>query len=79
MEISPKLRNIKMSEDTFYSLNEKVDDLIHLCAEMKHENQLLKANENSWSAERKQLIDSNKEAKTKLQSILVRLKAMENS
>jgi cell division protein ZapB len=68
-----------MSEDTFYSLNEKVDDLIHLCAEMKHENQLLKANQSSWSSERKQLIDSNKEAKSKLESILVRLKAMENS
>lgn len=68
-----------MSEDTFYNLNEKVDDLIHLCAEMKHENQVLKANENSWNTERKQLIDSNKEAKSKLESILVRLKAMENS
>lgn len=68
-----------MSEDTFYSLNEKVDDLIHLCAEMKHENQLLKANQSSWSSEREQLIDSNKEAKSKLESILVRLKAMENS
>ncbi|MFT4863253.1 MAG: cell division protein ZapB [Pseudohongiellaceae bacterium] len=68
-----------MSEDTFYGLNEKVDDLIHLCAEMKHENQLLKANESSWNQERKQLIDTNKEAKSKLQSILLRLKAMENS
>jgi cell division protein ZapB len=63
-----------MSEDTFYGLNEKVDDLIHL-----HENQLLKANESSWNQERKQLIDTNKEAKSKLQSILLRLKAMENS
>ncbi len=68
-----------MSEDTFHSLNEKVDDLIGLCADMKRENQLLKANESSWSSERKQLMDKNKEAKSKLESILVRLKAMENS
>jgi cell division protein ZapB len=68
-----------MSEDTFYGLNEKVDDLIHLCAEMKHENQLLKANASSWNEERQQLINTNNEAKTKLQSILVRLQAMENS
>jgi cell division protein ZapB len=68
-----------MTEDRFHTLNEKVDDLIGLCAEMKRENQLLKANENSWGSERKELVDKNKEAKTKLESILVRLKAMENS
>ncbi|MFT4886538.1 MAG: cell division protein ZapB [Pseudohongiellaceae bacterium] len=68
-----------MTEDRFHTLNEKVDDLIGLCAEMKRENQLLKANENSWGSERKELVDKNKEAKSKLESILVRLKAMENS
>lgn len=68
-----------MTEDRFYALNEKVDDLIGLCAEMKRENQLLKANESSWSSEKKELINKNKEAKSKLESILVRLKAMENS
>lgn len=68
-----------MTEDRFHNLNEKVDDLIGLCAEMKRENQLLKANESSWGSERKELINNNKEAKSKLESILVRLKAMENS
>lgn len=68
-----------MSEDRFATLNDKVDDLIALCAEMKRENQLLKASENSWQSERKQLLDKNKETKTKLESILVRLKAMDPS
>lgn len=68
-----------MTEDRFHALNEKVDDLIGLCAEMKRENQLLKANESSWDSEKKELISKNKEAKSKLESILVRLKAMENS
>lgn len=68
-----------MTEDRFHALNEKVDDLIGLCAEMKRENQLLKANESSWDSEKKELINKNKEAKSKLESILVRLKAMENS
>ncbi|HAG70781.1 MAG TPA: TIGR02449 family protein [Gammaproteobacteria bacterium] len=68
-----------MTEDRFHTLNEKVDDLIGLCAEMKRENQLLKANEISWGSERKDLVNKNKEAKSKLESILVRLKAMENS
>ncbi len=68
-----------MSEDKFQDLNAKVDDLIDLCAEMKRENQALKAGENSWASERKQLMDKNKEAKSKLESILGRLKAMDNS
>ena len=72
-------RNCKMSEDRFRSLSEKVDDLIGLCADMKRENQILKAGENSWRQERKQLINKNKDAKSKLESILVRLKAMDQS
>ena len=68
-----------MSEDRFESLNEKVDTLIDLCAEMKRENQLLKADANSLQIQRKQLLEKNKEAKAKLESILVRLKAMDPS
>ncbi|MBC60199.1 MAG: cell division protein ZapB [Pseudomonadota bacterium] len=68
-----------MSEDRFESLNEKVDNLIDLCAEMKRENQLLKADANSLQVQRKQLLEKNKEAKAKLESILVRLKAMDPS
>ena len=71
-----------MTEDTeekFNSLKEKVDDLIKVCSEMKLKNQILKATENNWHAERRQLLEKNKEAKSKLESILIRLKAMNNS
>ena len=71
-----------MTEDTeekFDSLKEKVDDLIKVCSEMKLKNQILKASENNWQTERKQLLEKNKEAKSKLESILIRLKAMNNS
>ena len=69
----------EISEGNFDSLNMKVDDLIELFSEMKRENQALKANESSWQSERKQLLERNQEAKSKLESILVRLKAMDNS
>jgi len=72
-------RNCKMSDDRFQTLSEKVDDLIDLCADMKRENQILKTGKNSWQSERKQLMDKNKDAKSKLESILVRLKAMDQS
>ena len=68
-----------MTEERFQSLSEKVDNLIDLCADMKRENQILKAGENSWHSERKQLMNKNKDAKSKLESILVRLKAMDQS
>ena len=71
-----------MTEDTeekFDSLKEKVDDLIKICSEMKLKNQILKASENNWQVERKQLLEKNKETKSKLESILIRLKAMNNS
>jgi len=68
-----------MSEDKFQSLTDKVDDLIDICADMKRDNQLLKATQISWQSERKQLIENNKEAKSKLESILVRLRAMDQS
>ena len=68
-----------MSEDKFQSLTDKVDDLIDICADMKRDNQLLKATQISWQSERKQLIENNKEAKSKLESILVRLRALDQS
>lgn len=66
-----------MSEDSFQSLHAKVDELIDLCAEMKKENQLLKASENSWKSEREKLLEKNQETKSRLESILGRLKAMD--
>lgn len=68
-----------MSDESFNILSTKVDDLIDLCAEMKRENQMLKSDQSSWQNERQQLMEKNQIAKTKLQSVLDRLKAMNNS
>ena len=67
------------TDEKFDSLRTKVDDLIQFCSEMKVKNQILKASENNWQAERKKLLEKNREAKSKLESILTRLKAMNNS
>ena len=75
-------RKPTMSENTeekFDSLRGKVDDLIKICSDMKVKNQILKASESNWQSERKQLLEKNREAKSKLESILIRLKAMNNS
>ncbi len=68
-----------MSEDKFQTLNGKVESLISLCVEMKQENQLLRANEENWHSERRELLEKNKVTKTRLEAILARLKALEES
>ncbi|MEC7186976.1 MAG: cell division protein ZapB [Pseudomonadota bacterium] len=68
-----------MSEESFNTLSGKVDDLIDLCAEMKRENQALKADKSNLQHERQHLMEKNQLTKTKLQSVLDRLKSMDNS
>ncbi len=71
--------NILMTDDKFTTLDQKIDALIELCAAMKRENQLLRANEHNWQSERQQLLENNKLAKSRLESVLNRLKSMEQS
>lgn len=68
-----------MSEDRFQALNEKIDALVSLCSEMRKENQLLKATSQNWASEKQQLLEKNRQARTRLESILGRLKAMEET
>lgn len=68
-----------MSDDKFQSLSEKVDALIALCVEMKQENQLLRAKEENWHGERRELMERQKMTKARLESIVTRLKAMDEA
>ena len=66
-----------MNDERFDALNSKVDTLISLYGEMKQENQLLKASQENWHAERRQLMEKNKSTKSQLEVILVKLKGLE--
>lgn len=66
-----------MSDTNFSGLEEKVDELIQLCADMKAENQNLRGQANNWEAERKLLLDKNQLARVRLEKILRRLKSLE--
>lgn len=66
-----------MNDERFNTLDQKIDALIELCASMKRENQLLRANEHNWQSERQQLLENNKLAKSRLESVLSRLKSIE--
>ncbi|MDC1436146.1 TIGR02449 family protein [Gammaproteobacteria bacterium] len=66
-----------MSDTNFSGLEEKVDELIQLCADMKSENQNLRDQVNGWEDERKTLRDKNQLARVRLEKVLRRLKSLE--
>jgi len=66
-----------MSNSSFNSLENKVDELIKLCSDMKKENQLLRDRENNWLHERNTLLSKNQLARVRLEKVLRRLKALE--
>ena len=67
-----------MADTQLKILEGKIDELIALCGELNRENQALKADSANWHSERQSLVDKNELARTKLESMLERLKAMEH-
>lgn len=66
-----------MTDTSFKTLEEKVDALIQLCADMKSENQLLREQEHQWQIERSNLLNKNQLAKSRLEKVLDRLKTLQ--
>ena len=66
-----------MPESQFNALEQKIDDLISLCSELNQENVGLKANATSLQSEKQDLVSRNLSARSQVEAILNRLKAME--
>ncbi len=66
-----------MADDQLKELEKKIDELIELCRELNRENQALKADNAGWRAERQDLISKNELARTKVEAMIDRLRAME--
>ena len=66
-----------MAENQLKALEQKIDELIALCSQLNRENQALKADSASWHQERKDLIDKNEMARSKVEAMIDRLRAME--
>ena len=67
-----------MAEDQLKALEAKIDELITLCADLNRENQMLKAKSADWQRERQSLIDKNELARSKVESMIDRLRALES-
>lgn len=66
-----------MSETQFKVLEQKIDDLIKLCADLNRENVSLKADARQWAEERASLLARQEQARSKVETMLERLKTME--
>jgi cell division protein ZapB len=66
-----------MPETQLKVLEQKIDDLIKLCADLNRENVSLKADAREWAAEREALLARHEQARDKVESMLSRLKGME--
>lgn len=67
-----------VEESTIAKLEKQIDDLIEICGKLKDENSLLKNRQDMLVEERARLIEKTELARNRVESMLVRLKAMEH-
>ncbi|TDJ24367.1 MAG: TIGR02449 family protein [Gammaproteobacteria bacterium] len=56
---------------------QKVEELIELCGVLSRENRALRTQQQNWTTQRAKLIEKNELAKSRVESMIVRLKALE--
>jgi cell division protein ZapB len=66
-----------MADTEWTALESKVDELIELCSVLTRENRALRAQQQNWTTERAKLIEKNELAKARVESMITRLKALE--
>ena len=66
-----------MKDQELKAITRKIDNLIKLCEQLEEENRSLKANAASWTTERDQLVDKTELARSKVESMINRLKELE--
>lgn len=59
------------------SLETQIDDLIQACESLKQENRALRKQQTNMTTERAALIERSELARTRVESMIARLKAME--
>ncbi len=67
-----------MTELDIKKLEDRVDDLIKAVERLQQENKDLRENQSSLVTERSQLIEKTELARTRVEAMISRLKALEN-
>lgn len=58
-------------------LESKIDELIAVCDELEKQQAVLHADKEQWFQERTRLIEKNEMARSKVEAMIMRLKALE--
>ncbi|MCK5894230.1 MAG: TIGR02449 family protein [Endozoicomonadaceae bacterium] len=66
-----------MELEKLSTLSRKIDELIVLCTQLRQENRILREGELTWKRERSQLVERNEMARTKVEAMIGRLRALE--
>jgi len=66
-----------MADNSLKDLDRKINELISLCKELNRENRALKAEVANWRDERRDLMDKNELARSKVEAMIDRLRTME--
>lgn len=73
---SPAIQRMK---ENLEHLEDKLDELIGMCASLDKENKSLRSRESDWTKERRELLIKNETARNKVEGMITRLKSMEAS
>lgn len=68
-----------IAEQELKKLEFRVNELIHTCERLKEENRLLRERQGDLSDERLNLLKKNEMARSKVENIIARLKALEET
>lgn len=68
-----------MEEMDFSALEAKVDELVAMCDALVQENEKLREERQAWQAERARLAQRNDLAKTKIDTMIERLKNVDEA
>ncbi|HIG42224.1 MAG TPA: TIGR02449 family protein [Gammaproteobacteria bacterium] len=60
-----------------HDLERKIDELIEICDELEKKQTLMVADKENWRQERTHLLEKNELAKSKIEAMIMRLKALE--
>lgn len=66
-----------MAKEQLNSLEHQIDQLIYHCAQLEKENAGLRAKEASWIKERSKLVEKNEVARSRVEAMIDRLRALE--
>ena len=77
--MNDKNQNNQISEEELKRLEIRVDELIKTVEQLKEENRLLRAQQQSYSTERAALLQRHEQARSRVEAMIGRLKALEPS